>query len=149
MGRFVQGLIVLSYAEFYAHVPWTLPRLILMLGAIAGGVCAFLGLIVLQATSTFWTTETLEVWNAFTYGGLTMSQYPLAIYRPWFREFFLFVVPLGCVNYLPGIAILGRVDPLGYPAIVQWLAPLAGPLFLAICLAVWRLGVRHYCSTGS
>jgi ABC-2 type transport system permease protein len=44
-----------------------------------------------------------------------MSQYPLEIYRPWFRRFFLFVIPLGCVSYLPGVAILGRPDPLGTP----------------------------------
>jgi hypothetical protein len=37
-----------------------------------------------------------------------MSQYPLEIYRPWFRRFFIFVIPLGCINYLPGVAILGR-----------------------------------------
>ena len=70
--------------------------------AIAGGVCLFIGLIILQATSAFWTTESLEVWNAFTYGGVTMSQYPLSIYRPWFRRFFTFVIPLGVRQLLPG-----------------------------------------------
>jgi ABC-2 type transport system permease protein len=80
---------------------------------------------------------------------MTMGQYPLAIYRGWFRRFFLFVVPIGCVNYLPGVALLGREDPLGTPVVVQWLAPLAGPVFLAISLAAWRIGVRHYRSTGS
>jgi ABC-2 type transport system permease protein len=112
-------------------------------------VCAFLGIEVLRATSAFWTVEGLEVWNAFTYGGVTMSQYPLAIYRPWFRGLFTFAIPLGCVNYFPGVAILGRADPLGTPAFVGWIAPLAGPVFLILCLQVWRIGVRHYRSTGS
>jgi ABC-2 type transport system permease protein len=49
----------------------------------------------------------------------------------------------------PGVAILGRADPLGASPIVGWLAPLAGPVFLAACLQVWRIGVRHYGSTGS
>src|SRR5213592_962395 len=87
VGRLVQGIAVLAYA-------------------IAGTICVFLGLLVMQATSAFWTTESLEVWNAFTYGGVTMAQYPLSIYRPWFRQFFLFVIPLGCINYLPVVAIL-------------------------------------------
>jgi ABC-2 type transport system permease protein len=78
-----------------------------------------------------------------------MSQYPLAIYRPWFRRFFTVVIPLACVNYFPGVAILGRPDPLGTPAALQWLAPAAGPLFLLVCLQIWRVGVRHYQSTGS
>ena len=87
--------------------------------------------------------------NAFTYGGVFMSQYPLPIYRPWFRNFFICVIPLACINYFPGLAILGRSDPLGTPRIFHWLAPLAGPVFLIVCLQFWKIGVRHYRSTGS
>jgi ABC-2 type transport system permease protein len=146
-GRLVQGAILLGYAA--GHVAWTAPRAALLAAAIAGSVCAFLGVLVLQATSTFWTITGLEVWNAFTYGGLTMSQYPLAIYRGWFRALFTFAIPIGCTVYFPGVAILGRPEPLGTPAVVGWLAPLAGPAFLAITLQIWRLGVRRYRSTGS
>jgi ABC-2 type transport system permease protein len=149
VGRLAQGAIVLAYAFAMLDLPWSVPRLLLLAAAIAGAVCTFLGLLLLQATSTFWTIESLEIWNAFTYGGLTMSQYPLPIYRSWFRGLFTYVIPLGCVTYLPGVAILGRPDPLGTPVVVQWLAPLAGPAFLLLALAVWRLGVRHYRSTGS
>jgi ABC-2 type transport system permease protein len=149
VGRLAQGAAVLAYAFAMLDLPWSVPRLLLLAAAIAGAVCTFLGLLLLQATSTFWTIESLEIWNAFTYGGLTMSQYPLPIYRSWFRGLFTYVIPLGCVTYLPGVAILGRPDPLGTPAVVQWLAPLAGPAFLLLALAVWRLGVRHYRSTGS
>jgi len=148
-GRFAQGLAVLAFAIQAGDVAWSIPRVTLLAVAIAGGVCLFVGLLILEAASAFWTTETLEVWNAFTYGGVTMSQYPLEIYRPWFRSFFLFVIPLGCVTYLPGVAILGRPDPLGTPVQLQWLSPLVGPIFLAGCLQIWRVGVRHYQSTGS
>jgi len=130
-------------------IDWTPARAALLAAAIAGGTCVFLGLLVLQATSAFWTVEGLEVWNAFTYGGVTMGQYPLAIYRPWFRKLFTYAIPVGCINYFPGVAILGRADPLGAPAVVHWLAPLAGPVFLFGCLQLWRFGVRHYRSTGS
>jgi ABC-2 type transport system permease protein len=149
VGRFAQGLAVLIFALETLDVAWSAPKIVLFALAVIGGVCLFIGLMVLEATSAFWTTETLEVWNAFTYGGVTMSQYPLEIYRPWFRRFFLFVIPLGCVSYLPGVAILGRPDPLGTSVPLQWVAPLVGPVFLAVCLQVWRFGVRHYQSTGS
>ena len=151
VGRLLQGLLVLGYAVWGPGVQaaWTVPRVVLLLFTIPCGVCLFFGLVMLRATSAFWTTETLEVWNAFTYGGVTMSQYPLAIYRPWFRNFFTFVIPIGCINYFPGVAILGRSEPLGTPPVLLWLAPLAGPLFLLCCLQAWKFGVRHYHSTGS
>jgi ABC-2 type transport system permease protein len=149
VGRLLQGIIILGYAAIALEIRWSAARVLLLAYAIFGGVCVFFGLLVLQATSAFWTTETLEVWNAFTYGGVTMSQYPLAIYRSWFRQFFTFVIPLACINYFPGVAILGRDDPLRSPVAFQWLAPLAGPIFLTISFQFWKFGVRHYRSTGS
>jgi viologen exporter family transport system permease protein len=149
IGRLAQGVAVLLFAITALDVVWSTARIALLLLAVACGACMFIGLMILQATSAFWTTESLEVWNAFTYGGVFMSQYPLAIYRPWFRRFFTFVIPLACINYFPGLAILGRSDPLGTSVLIQWLAPLAGPLFMVICLQIWKVGVRHYRSTGS
>jgi ABC-2 type transport system permease protein len=66
-----------------------------------------------------------------------------------FRALFLYVFPIGCVTYFPAVTILGHPDPLGASAVVGCLAPLAGPGFLAVCLPLWRLGVRRYRSTGS
>lgn len=149
IGRLVQGVVVLGYAAFGGTIDWSVARAALLVFAIASGACVFLGVQVLQAASTFWTVEGVEVWSAFTYGGVTAAEYPLAIYRSWFRGFFIYVLPLGCASYFPGVAILGRPDPLGAPYWFGWIAPLAGPVFLALCLQVWRVGVRHYRSTGS
>ncbi len=88
--------------------------------------------------------------NTVTDGGRETAQYPLSIYRPWFRRFFTFVVPLACVSYFPAIAILGRRDgALGTPRWFQCAAPAIGVAFMLVCLQVWRIGVRHYRSTGS
>jgi viologen exporter family transport system permease protein len=149
IGRFLQGLAVLLWAAAALDVAWSLPKLAFLVAAILGGACLFYGLFVLQATLAFWTIETLEIMNTVTYGGVETAQYPMAIYRPWFRRFFTLVIPLVCVNYLPAHALLGRPDSLGTPPALQWAAPLAGVLFLALALQVWKLGVRHYCSTGS
>jgi ABC-2 type transport system permease protein len=148
-GRLVQGAIVLAWALPSLDIAWSAGVAALLLLAVAGGVCLFTGLVILQATCAFWTIESLEVWNAFTYGGVFMSHYPLPIYRPWFRRLFTYVIPLACVTYFPVIAILDRPDPLGTPAALQWLAPSAGVIFLAMALQVWKVGVRHYRSTGS
>src|SRR5205085_7266205 len=64
IGRFAQGACVLGYALANLDVPWDAPRVALLAAAIAGAICVFLGLVILQATTAFWTTETLEVWNA-------------------------------------------------------------------------------------
>jgi len=145
IGRFTQGLLVLMWATSTLQIGWSAAKLSLLVSAILGGACLFFGLIVLQATLAFWTTESLEIVNTLTYGGVETAQYPLSIYRPWFRKFFTAVIPLACVNYFPVLAILERPAPFALP----WLSPLVGLGFLAVTLQVWQVGVRRYRSTGS
>ncbi|MHC4563696.1 MAG: ABC transporter permease [Planctomycetota bacterium] len=150
MGRSLQGLVVLIWAAAALDVNWTAGRLGLTAFTLVGGTCLFYGLFVLQATMSFWTIQTLEIANIVTDGGRETGQFPLSIYRPWFRKVFTFVVPLACVTYFPGLAILDRDDPLlASPIWFHWSAPLIGVLFLIASLQVWRIGVRHYRSTGS
>ena len=149
IGRFSQGLIVLVWAFHALDLPVLGPRLVLTAGAVIGGACIFTGLFILQATLAFWTIESLEIVNSVTYGGVEAARYPLSIYRPWFRHLFTFVTPLAFANYFPAVVILGREDPLGAPALLGWLAPFLGAVFLAITLQIWKIGTRHYRSTGS
>ena len=149
VGRFSQGLIVLLIGTTHLQVIWTTGKILILLWALFGAVCLFMGLIVIQAALAFWTTETLEIMNTLTYGGIETAQFPLTIYRPWFRKFFTFVVPLACVNYFPVLLILEKPDPLGTSPIFQALAPLAGVCFLLAGLLFWSFGLRYYSSTGS
>jgi ABC-2 type transport system permease protein len=150
LGRFIQGAAILIWASKSLHILWTFPRTFLFIAAILGGTCLFSGLFVLQAAICFWTVDSIEIMNCATYGGVEAAQFPLTIYRPWFREIFVFIIPLATINYLPAHIILNRPETtLGAPVIVQWLSPTVGLLFLLICLGFWRIGVRHYRSTGS
>lgn len=149
IGRFMQGLCVLVWAASVLNVDWSFGRVCLVLLTVLGGACFFFGLIVIQAALAFWTTETLEIMNTLTYGGVESAQYPMAIYHVAFRRFFTFVVPLACVSYFPVVGVLGIADPLGSPRWFQYLAPVFGILFLSVCLVLWRWGVKHYTSTGS
>lgn len=148
LGRAAQALGVLLWAAASLSVDWSLARVALLGAAFAGGLCLFFGIIVVQATLAFWTVEPLEIMNVFSYGGVEAAHYPMTIYRRWFRLFFTFVIPLACVSYLPAMAIMDRIDPLGAPPLASWLAPLAGPLFLLLALRFWQVGVRRYLSAG-
>ena len=149
LGRLVLALGVIVWASAALDVEWTAAKVVLSVATIVCGAALFSGLMILHATLAFWTTETLEVTNIVTHGGVETTQFPLSIYRPWFRGIFTFVFPLGAVSYFPAIAILGKADPLGSPLWFQYAAPAIGLLFLLVCLRIWAFGVRHYLSTGS
>lgn len=150
IGRLLQSMIVLAWAIGGLSVEWTAWKAIVLLMMIASGAFIFTGIFMIMATLCFWTIQGLEVANVFTDGGREMSQYPLSIYQKWITRFFTFVIPFGCVNYLPLLYILGRTeDGGGNVSFLYSLAPLAGFVFILPCLLVWRIGVKHYRSTGS
>ncbi|MEL6181855.1 MAG: ABC-2 family transporter protein [Myxococcota bacterium] len=149
IGRFLQGLVVLGWGLKALDIAWEPWRGALLLWIVVGAVCMFYGLMVMQATIAFWTTESLELVNVLTYGGVETTQYPVSLYRRWFRWVFTFLIPLACVCYLPVLALINHPDPLGTSVSLQIVAPVAGVVFLGAMLGFWRIGVRHYTSTGS
>lgn len=148
-GRLLQGLVVVVIATQSLQFHWNVPTIALAVWTTAGGVALFFGLMVIEGTISFWTTEGLEAMNLLTYGGVQAAQFPLSIYAGWFRNFLIFVVPIGCVAYFPVLAILGKADPLGAPDWVLPLTPVAGFIFLGFSFLAWRVGVSKYTSTGS
>lgn len=149
LGRVIQGLIALFIAVALLHIGWSAAKVLLLLWAMIGGFALFFAILLLQATLSFWTVESLELVNTITYGGIEAAQYPLDIYAAWFRRFLIFMVPLGCVVYFPVAAVLGRSDMTGIPAWAGAVTPLAGPAFLIVAFFTWSRGIRHYTSTGS
>lgn len=145
-GRLFQGLIVLLWGSNKLGLTLASYETLIIIISIIGTTCLFYGLFIIQAAISFWSVETLEIMNVTTYGGLEAGQYPLSIYNKVFRGFFTFIIPLGCVAYYP-IATL-----LHHQSLPLWLggiAPLAGVVFLLLSCQFWKLGVRHYHSTGS
>ena len=149
IGRFLQGLVVLVYGVVALNLDLSIAQALLWCYALLGMVLFFYGILIVQATISFWSIESLEVMNVFVYGGVEASQYPLNIYEDWFRQFFTYVIPLGCVAYYPIVAVLGIQEPTGTSVEFQYLSPSAGIVFFGLTLQFWRFGVRHYASTGS
>ncbi len=149
LGRIAQGLIIFSVALGLADIHWTTGKLLYLPLVIGGMVAFFGGLFVIGATFTFWTIESIEVMNVLTYGGSEMMQYPMHIYSEPMRRFFTYIVPAIFLNYYPALYFLDKPDPLGFSPLLRFISPLVGLSILALSLAFWRFGIRHYQSTGS
>ena len=149
IGRLLLAAVVLAWALAALDGGPGIGDAALLLWAFAGGVAAFFALLMLSAALSFWTTETLLIFAVVTKGGVETTQYPIAVFHRALRYLFLFLVPIGTVTYFPVVHVLDRPDPLGAPAVVAWLAPIAGFIFLILVAGLWQLGVRRYTSTGS
>ncbi len=149
LGKALQALLILGYALTALPVEWTVDRLLVFALAVPAGTVIFCSVWVVAICIVFWAVDGREAANAFTYGGQFFTQFPINIYDRWLRRFLAYAVPLAFVAYFPALYVLDKPDPLGLPGFVPFLAPVAALAFAMAAAALWRLGVRHYRSTGS
>jgi ABC-2 type transport system permease protein len=149
LGRIAQGAVIFVIALNTTTIHWTLGKMLYLPLVILGIVLFFGGLFIIGSTITFWTVESIEVMNIFTYGSSELISYPMHIYPDWLRSFFTFIIPAALLNYYPALYFLDKADPLGMPPFMRYLSPLAGLLVLLVALLFWRFGIRHYQSTGT
>jgi ABC-2 type transport system permease protein len=149
LGRLTQNAVVLVWSLAILEIDWTWDRVLLVPLMLGCGAVIFGAVFVLGGAFQFVAGDAAEVANAFTYGGNFLTQYPPTIFA---RELVLaatFVIPLGFVNWMPALHILGQADPLGLPKAFQFASPVAALAIALVAALAWRAGVRSYRSTGS
>lgn len=149
LGRILQGLLVLVIAWYMLDIGLDPLKIIFLIISLISGLLFYIAIFVSGATICFWSIESTELPNMFTYGGVEATSYPITIYNRWFRNALIFVVPLAFVNYFPALFLLGKPDPLGFPYWVSFLSPLVSLMLMIFSLLFWNFGIRHYQSTGS
>jgi ABC-2 type transport system permease protein len=145
-GKLLQALVVLCIVIPRTGIVWDAGKVLTLVLMILGGAAVFSGIFILGAAVCFFTLEGLEFINIFTDGGRELASYPLPVYGRRIQRFFTFIIPFGCVNYLPLLYLTGRAEN---PSPLFALIPLAGFAFILPCLLAWRAGVRRYTSSGS
>jgi ABC-2 type transport system permease protein len=145
LGRMVQAAIVFFWGYFELGLaPASLASAAMAL-SVFGCAALFYALFIFQAALSFWTTESLELMNITTYGGVETAQYPMSAYGRSFRLFFTFVIPLACVAYYPVASALHK-DNISLA--LGLLSPLSGFAFLWLATRAWAFGVGRYHSAG-
>ena len=137
------GSTVIAYAVRISGILWTLPKILVLISMVLCGSLLFFGAFLVYAALCFITLEGLEVMNIFTDGIREYSRYPYDVYGKGVLWFTTIIMPMALVQYWPLRYLIGT-GPGWYG-----LLPILSLWFLIPCYALWRLGVRHYCSTGS
>ena len=143
LARALQAAVMLIWAVGAGSVAWTPFKAIVLALMILCGAGIFFGLYLVNACVCFFTLEHVEALNIFLDGPREYGKYPFGIYGKPVLLVLTFLVPLALVQHWPLQYLFDR-GPAWYG-----LLPIASLLFLIPCALLWRLGVRHYCSTGS
>lgn len=149
LGRILNGLAIFVIGLTLHPIAWDAAKLLYLPVVFASAVGFFGSLFVAGATFCFWTVESLEAINIFTYGGSYMVSFPMHIYHDWIRRIFTFLIPAALISYHPALYFLDRPDPFGLPPFTPFLAPLVAAAMLVAAFTFWSYGVRRYTSTGT
>jgi ABC-2 type transport system permease protein len=149
VGMLLQGVLLLSIGIASVSIDWTVPKIIYLVIVLLSGAAFFMAVFTIEAILSFWTVNSIEAVNAFTYGGSDLGQYPLHIFQRGMRFLFLWIIPIGFLCYYPALYFLDKPDPLGFPDIASFVSPIAALLFCLIVSRGWSFAIRHYTSTGS
>lgn len=149
IGRLTTSLVTLVYALSTVDIDWTPTRVAIAVVAPVVGTVILCSIWVVACSITFWVVEGREVANTVTYGSSMFTAYPLGVFSSWLRRLMGFLVPGAFVAYFPTLALLGKPDPLGLPAFLQWSSPVVAVVAALCATAVWRFALRHYRGTGS
>ncbi|HHW48378.1 MAG TPA: hypothetical protein GXX14_07155 [Clostridiaceae bacterium] len=144
LGRLFQSVLIFCYAIPNSGVMWTWDKVLTLFLMVGCGSLIFFSLFLIYAGFSFFTVEGLEFMNIFTDGGREFGRYPFSIYGKNVLMFLTFVVPLALFQYYPLLYLLDREQNVFFMFI-----PLIGLLFLVPSYAFFRIGLRHYKSTGS
>lgn len=145
-GAFLDGLAPFVIGVIMVKPGWNAAEWVLVAASITVGSLTYAGIALIRAMVSFFTVESLELFNIFIYGGVEANSKPMDIYSEWFKRFLVYVIPMGAINYLPVSTLL---DMNYVPVWAAYLSPLMGMAFFMISTVFWRFGVRHYRSTGS
>lgn len=143
-GRILQAIVMFTYGIGASQIQWNIQRIVTLILMVAGGTVIFGCLFLIYAAICFFTLEGLEFMNILTDGAREFGKYPLDIYGKGVLRFCTFMVPYTLFQYYPFLYLTGRSDNP-----YSMLLPILGCVFIIPSILFWRLGVRHYKSTGS
>lgn len=143
-GRMLQAVVMFVYGVINCGVQWNFMRVLTVIFMLIGGTALFCGIFLIYAALCFYTLDGLEFMNILTDGAREYGKYPIGVYGKRMLQFCTFIVPYALVQFYPLLYLIGRSDNIMYVFI-----PLAAVLFLIPCFIVWKIGVRHYTSSGS
>jgi ABC-2 type transport system permease protein len=144
IGLLIQAIIVLCYAIPISGIVWTPDKILTLSMMIICGSALFFGLFLLKAACSFFTVESLEFLNLFTYGARQFGRYPFSIYGSGVLKILTFAIPLALFQYYPLLYLLDREQN-----ILFMFLPVISLLFLIPCFAFFRFGLSRYQSIGS
>lgn len=145
LSRVFGGICAIVWCLWRLGVKMTVFKGAIMFLALAGGFLAYSGVFIMTSGIAFFTIQGLDWIYIFTNASYQVTRCPIDYMPKVLRYMFTFFMPMLVVSYYPASAVCGW----GESYFKGLLALPAGLMFFTFSNIVWKIGVKHYKSTGS
>ena len=149
IARLLSSLVILAIAFHMTQLRLTIGRALFTIITVLSGSLIMFAFILFSASVALLTTKSGKLTDILTGATREAATYPISIYPLAVRLFLTFIFPVAFVTYYPALHLLDKDQLLGMPKYFQFGAPIVAIALLLCCYALWRIGIRHYHSTGS
>jgi ABC-2 type transport system permease protein len=145
LSRVVAGIAVIFWSLHRQGIILNASSGLILLLALMGGALMYCGVFVFSSGIAFFTIKALDWIYIFTNASYQVTRCPVEYMPRTLYRVFTFFLPMLLISYYPASAACGWGETVWKGC----LALPAGSIFLLFSLLVWRIGVKHYKSTGS
>ena len=144
LGDVASGIVILIISSSLLNLEWNIHNVIIFILLTVSGLLILTSLTMIPACVAFWTTKSRSlIWTVFHFS--KFSEFPLEVYALPIVFMISVILPFAFVNYYPAQIFLGK----GMYIEFAWLTPIVGVLSFTVAYSFWKLGLKHYTSTGS
>lgn len=144
VGRLIQSLLIFLVTVCTSHIKWNFLKGSEMLLIIIAGIMLFLSIYLFFGTLSFFTTRQVSISVLLMGSGSDILHYPANALPRGIRFILMYLLPFGCINYLPFKYILGFSNNYLF-CLTPWICF----LFFIMVFVFWKTALSKYSSTGS
>lgn|GEM_PF-3124656 len=151
-GDFLVGFGYFIYAMIGLRVHWSVWLTLFVFVTIFSGLLIEFAIYLASGVVAFWTLQDSPLYALTYLLHERLALYPISMYNGALQFVMSWVMPIGFINFFPAAIFFAHGNlpmPAGLSVESGLLTPLIALLSAALSVALWRVAVRRYESTGS
>lgn len=142
------SIVIIAVCFYHLQIQITMLTVLMLFVTVISGALIQGSAFLYTSVPAFWIVQSQAIGNFM--GDLRgFIRYPLSIYHKGIQIVLTLIIPYGFINFYPAQYFLGKHDFMLFHPVFQFLSPLVGLLLFYGAYQFWKLGIRHYKSTGS
>ncbi len=144
LGNIVTGGILFGVSLANVQMAWTPSRLVMIPILVASAATIRIAVTLGAAATAFWTRNPFNMMTMSVFQLGEFAKYPITIYSVAVQALIVVAIPFAFVSFFPTAFLFG-VDAWSLPGL---LTPLVAVYAMVVAVAIFRIGLRRYESSG-